>query len=62
MKILLMMVLFNVHTGTISNSTALRAYDTADSCLAAIIQTGAQHPDAEGNVKLYTCAVPRTEL
>lgn len=62
MKILLMMVLFNVHTGAISGASVVASYNSADSCLEAVIHTGAQHPDLNGEIKLYTCAIPQTQL
>jgi hypothetical protein len=57
-KALLLIGLFNVHSGTVHDVTVLKAYTDWQACSKALIATGTQYPDKNGDVPIFECVVP----
>lgn len=58
LKILLIGIIFNIHTGVTSDPTVLDHFETAQACSQALLHQGASKPDKDGNVLLFECLVP----
>jgi len=62
MKVFLLLVLFNIHTGiqqpAIMVDDPKNPFDTPQECFSAAIERGISTPDKDGNIKLYVCGIP----
>lgn len=58
MKILLLVALFNIHTGNRHDVEVASSFDTPEACVEALIAKGARKPNEDGDVQIYECAVP----
>lgn len=59
MHVLMLMVLFNIHSGSLGDYKVDKIYPDGawHQCATEMIDKGPQKPDKDGNVKLYECVL-----
>lgn len=65
MKVLLLIALFNIHTGQIHDVTVKNTYSANTAwhdCAQDLINQGIQIPDKNGDVKIFECITPGDKI